>query len=318
MRRCYALSIIYLQQLSSAHRLFAIFGVHVLHSLSPQLFNAAFANLSIDARYLRIRPNHAGQIASIMRTMPLAGANITTPFKAEVMPHLSWIAPEARAIGGVNVVVNAGGELLGYNTDCIGVTHSLVEAGCDVGRCRCLVLGAGPAAAAAAYGLVASGAEVHVANRTRERAVELANRLGCSEVRLTELSGLMQQVDVVVSALRADVNLLGDVALRPEQWVLDANYKRSPLLEQARAQGCHVVSGRRWLLHQALPVMEHFCGGRPSLEALEAALEQAVNYNRMIISSLDGAVALQADLLVADVANIKAIADEEKRCAIGD
>lgn len=303
--------------MSSAHRLFAIFGVHVLHSLSPQLFNAAFASMGIDARYLRIRPTHAGQIASIMRSMPLVGANITTPFKAEVMPHLGWIAPEAKAIGGVNVVVNDGGELLGYNTDCIGAAHSLAEAGCDLGRRRCLVLGAGPAAAAAAYGLRAAGAEVYVANRTHVRAVEMADRLGCSAVRVAELSGLLSQVDVVVSALQADVNMLSGSELRPEQWVLDANYKRSPLLAQAQARGCRVVSGRRWLLHQALPAMERFCGGRPSMEALEAALEQRLDYNKLVIGPLKDDAALRADLLVADAANINAIADEEKRSAIG-
>ncbi|MBQ9470849.1 MAG: hypothetical protein IJU72_07860 [Bacteroidales bacterium] len=290
----------------------------MLHSLSPQLFNAAFVGMGINARYLRIRPAHVSQIVDLMRAMPLAGANITTPFKADVMPHLSWIAPEAMAIGGVNVVVNDGGRLLGYNTDYIGAARSLAEAGCELGRCRSLVLGAGPAAAAAAYGLRAAGAEVYVANRTHGRAAALARRLGCCAVRVDELRGLLPQLDVLVSALRADANMLHDVKLRPGQWVLDANYKRSPLLEQAHAKGCRVVSGRRWLLHQALPAIEQFCGGLPDMTALEAAVERDVDCRSLVVSGMSDGSALRADLLVVDVANVKAIADEEIRCAIGD
>ena len=50
-----------------------------------------------------------------------------------------------------------------------------------------LLIGAGGAARAVAFGLVERGAKVMVANRTHERAIRLAKELGCDSCALSEI-----------------------------------------------------------------------------------------------------------------------------------
>ena len=306
-------------------KLFAICGQPVLHSLSPQLFNAAFAASGINARYLRIRPSSAEQIVSIMRLWPLAGANITTPFKADIIPLLDNVDSSARCIGGVNTVVHTEAGLMGYNTDHIGVVRAVHEAKCDLSQSQCLVLGAGPAAAAAVYGLARQGARVAVANRTVAKAQHLVKRiLGNidvqNEIEILNISCLNMELprfNVVVSALGAGVNVLDSSMLSSRHVLLDANYSRSALAQQALAQGCTVVSGRRWLLHQAVAAFEIMLGQTPCMERMDEGMAHPLHPDSVRIAPLNPNNALDADLLLADDVDFNTLVHEEMRCAFG-
>lgn len=284
--------------MENSAKLFAIFGNPVLHSLSPQLFNAAFAAMRIDAHYARIQTDHASDIAHAMRSLPLAGASITTPFKTAVMPHLSTIAPDALAIGGVNTIVNSHGGLHGFNTDHVGVTQALIEAGCDLKRCRCLVLGAGPAARAAVYGLLLGGADVTVANRTHSKALRIAEDFGCSAVAIDDVQHALAQFHIVLSAVLPDANPVEGAVFMPNQVFLDANYRISALGQYVEKYGCRMVSGRRWLLHQAVAAFKHFVG----LEVAPSSMEQGLNIAKRSCEPLIAPLHIEnfrtADLLI--------------------
>jgi 3-dehydroquinate dehydratase/shikimate dehydrogenase len=64
---------------------------------------------------------------------------------------------------------------VGFNTDVAGVVRPL-ERRMRLKGARVAVLGAGGAARAAVFGLVAQGAEVFIVNRTHEKAVALAKQ----------------------------------------------------------------------------------------------------------------------------------------------
>lgn len=309
------------QPTSNAPMLFAICGRPVLHSLSPQLFNAAFANSGINARYTRIRPNNAEQIVHIMRSWPLTGANITTPFKAEIIPYLNRISVEAECIGGVNTVANTPNGLIGYNTDHIGVVRALQQSGCQLQQANCLVLGAGPAAAAAAYGLTRAGARVTIANRSIDKAKKVAQQIdiqiNVKPVTANTLQTMLPQFDVVVSALAANVNPLESCILSPHQTILDANYSHSAIAQQAQTQGCTVVSGRMWLLHQAVAAFELMLGFTPNAERMAAAFGCPLSPTNVSIAPLSAANACSADLLIPNDPHFNTAADEEMHCAFG-
>ena len=75
------------------------------------------------------------------------GANITVPYKEDVLPLLDSVDAEATQIGAVNVIVNQTGMLVGYNTDAPGFMRALREEGkLDPSGCRALLLGAGGSA----------------------------------------------------------------------------------------------------------------------------------------------------------------------------
>ena len=80
---------------------FAVFGNPILHSKSPQLFNSVFSEFGMNAFYTRIRPQSASDIIDIIRTMPLAGANITAPFKEDMVKFVDVVSLDAEEIGAL-------------------------------------------------------------------------------------------------------------------------------------------------------------------------------------------------------------------------
>ncbi len=146
------------------------------------------------------------------------------------------------------------------------------RAGAKLEGSECLVLGAGGAGAAAAYGLRRSGALVTIVNRTVERGAQAAARFGCRAAGIDSLKGLVASADVVVSALPPGVSLIEEQWLRRGAIVLDASYPGSVLAEAARRRGCTFVSGESWLANQAKPAFRVFTGAEPDAEAMETAL----------------------------------------------
>jgi shikimate dehydrogenase len=262
---------------------YAVFGKPILHSRSPQLFNSVFKELNIDAVYTRIRPKSGKDIVNIIRTHDIKGANITTPYKSEVIEFLDCINPEVNEIGGVNTIANNNGKLTGYNTDHIGVSNSLLEAGIDLRGKKILVIGAGPAAAAAAFGLKRSHAEVYIANRTKHKAEEICKKQNISLIDLSDISKRIESFDVVVSALLPDVNPLEHISIPKHLTLLDANYRPSKISSQFASHGCNVISGKHWLIHQAIASYKIFKNATPPIETMAKAVE--INLKRESIKA---------------------------------
>lgn len=252
---------------------YAVFGKPILHSRSPQLFNSTFAADGIDACYTRVRALNGKDVVDIIRNLNISGANITTPFKEEVMPFLNYISDDAKQIGGVNTIINNDGKLLGYNTDHFGVTRSLVEAGFNLKDLTCLVLGAGPAARAAVYGLVNSGAKVAIANRTFSKAQQIAQDFNCQAIEIDKIHSIIGTFSVVVSTILPDANPINEVALPARLTILDANYRTSNFGTYAEAFDCKIISGKRWLINQAIESYKLYFGSEPNFKAMEKGLD---------------------------------------------
>ncbi len=254
------------------HELFAVFGNPVLHSKSPQIFNPAFEDLNINAKYIRIRPQSAKDICTLMKDIPIAGASITSPFKEEIMNFLDDISVDAHRIGAVNTVVNIDGRLNGYNTDHAGVTESLHEAGVSIANSKCLVLGGGGAARAAVYGLTNQGAKVFICNRTFEKAQKITDDFGCE---LTDWDNFNTSItfDIVISALLPEAvpPFLQSLHFN---YLLDASYKMSKVSEITKKMGPKIIPGERWLIYQAAEAFELFCQKKPSIKAMERDLKK--------------------------------------------
>jgi shikimate dehydrogenase len=256
------------------HNLFAVTGRPVLHSKSPWMFNEVFGAMNMAAAYVRLAADTAEEALFLSRQAGLGGLNVTAPFKQEIMPLLTEVADEARQIGGVNTVVNEQGRLKGYNTDHSGVANALTAGGITVSERACVVLGAGGAGRAAVFGLLQQGGRVVLVNRTFDKAAAAAAALGCRAEPLEHLPELLQSAHILVSSLPAGVGVVRPEWLRPGLAVLDANYKSSKLLDMAVRQGCTVIRGEEWLLHQAVPAFHRFTGIRPDVTAMRRGLHQ--------------------------------------------
>ena len=159
--------------INGATKLVGLIGWPVEHSLSPAMHNAAFASLGLNWVYvpLPVPPGTVEAAVKGLAALGFQGANVTVPHKQAVMPYLDELTEAAKIIGAVNTIVVGGAEahsrtpLRGDNTDAEGFIRALREGGFEPQGSSATVLGAGGAARAVVYALLASGTtEVRVLN----------------------------------------------------------------------------------------------------------------------------------------------------------
>ncbi len=253
--------------------LYAVAGNPVFHSRSPVMFNTAFREVAIEAVYLRLAASTPEEIVTTAREMGLQGFNVTTPFKTGVMRHLDFVTPDAERVGAVNTVVKRTEGLIGYNTDIAGALGAATRIGFEPSRQKVVILGAGGAARAAALAFVRAGAHVAIANRTFEKAREVAKMLGCEAVPLHHIADALKGARLLVSAISSADRVLDPSLLQPDFIVLEALYSSpTTLLSDAAARGCTVIDGREWLLAQAAPTFTLFTGQPAPLGEMRKAL----------------------------------------------
>ena len=154
----------------------AVVGTPVAHSLSPIIHTAAFDVCGIEGSYTAIDCDADGfmDVVDALRSDELDGCNVTMPHKRLAHAVVDKLEPRAARTGAVNTIVVAGSELVGHNTDIVGIIRAASDAGLPDGPV--LVLGAGGAAAAA---LVAfEGRPLHVSARRVGAAAAVIDRVG--------------------------------------------------------------------------------------------------------------------------------------------
>lgn len=156
----------------------ALLGKSLEHSISPAMQQAAFRLLGLDWRYEARPVNEAdlGLAVSRMRDVEWVGANITLPYKERIVELLDSLDSGAARIGAVNTIAAHDGRLVGHNTDATALINDLRRLGVALRDRPALILGAGGAARAAAWGLGWSGAQLTLIARTRSRADEWAKQ----------------------------------------------------------------------------------------------------------------------------------------------
>ena len=147
----------------------AVLGWPIDHTRSPALLNAVFTAAHIDAVMVPIgvAPEHLAAVVAALRAMKAVGASVTIPHKLAVAALCDELSPAAKAIGAVNCL-QFGDQLVGHNTDCDGFRDGLAAAGFDAKGKHVVLLGAGGAARAVAYGLAEARALEVVARRPAE------------------------------------------------------------------------------------------------------------------------------------------------------
>ena len=149
---------------------YGLIGYPLGHSFSISYFNQKFQDENIDAVYENYEIPTIDELPEVLSSNPeLKGLNVTIPYKEKVLPFLDSIAPEARAIGAVNVIrVRHDGKdihLKGYNSDVIGFTQSIEPMIDKKWHKKALILGTGGASKAIDYGLRNLGLETVFVSR---------------------------------------------------------------------------------------------------------------------------------------------------------
>ncbi len=267
------------------------------HSISPVFQQAALDHHGLDVRYdaASTAPDALGDAVEALRGDGYLGANVTIPHKEAVRRHLDALDPWAETLGAVNTIVKHGERLVGHNTDAYGLLRALEEqAGFQPRGRSVLLLGAGGAARAAAFGLCREGViTMTIANRTVERAKDLATALSKEGTALSAIS--LEQGDIAEAVAGADliVNATSvgmshggaagespiDIGLlRPGTVVFDMVYTplESPLVEGARSAGAVGVSGLWMLIHQGAAAFELWTGKEAPVDVMYEAARSAL------------------------------------------
>lgn len=264
-----------------------VIGWPVGHSRSPLIHNYWIKEHGLDAEYRReaVPPEQFADFLAHLSERGYVGANVTVPHK-EAALALSEPDDRATAVGAANTLWREGGRLRSTNTDVEGFIANLdaTAPGWDRGLSCALVLGAGGAARAVVFGLLARGiGRIRLANRTLERAVALQAQFGdrVEPARFSDVDGLLAEAGLLVNTtslgMAGQPPLAIDVARLPAGAVVsDLVYAplETALLAAARARGLRPVDGLGMLLHQAVGGFQRWFGVRPQVtEVLRALVE---------------------------------------------
>ncbi len=245
---------------------FRLIGRGISYSASPAMMNAAFEALGLPHRYL-LADVSADEVAATvehLRAPAAGGANVTVPYKGEVVPLLDEISATAREADAVNTIVNRDGRLIGHNTDMPATVDVLSRLRPD-GIRHALVLGAGGAGRAVQQAL----------GQLEVGRITVLRRADGSIERLPEL---VTTADLLINATPvgtgSDESPVSAELLRPDLAVLDLVYRPHPtrLVRDARARGAVAEDGSAVLHGQAWRALELWLDRPAPIDIMRQAL----------------------------------------------
>jgi shikimate dehydrogenase len=265
---------------------YVVIGNPVAHSRSPDI-HARFARETGEAiayERLLVEPGDFARAAREFFASGGCGANVTLPFKVDAFAFAQAHTPRAGQAGAVNTLALRGGAILGDNTDGAGLVRDLTSnLGLALAGKRILLLGAGGAARGVVGPLLAlSPAALVIANRTPERAVELARAFAAAgPVSPAGLDEMGSGYDLVVNATSSSTHgerlALPAGVFAPGALAYDMAYgvPAKAFLDAARAAGARASDGLGMLVEQAAESFFLWRGKRPGTAGVIAALRAA-------------------------------------------
>ena len=257
-----------IETLDQATRIYGVVGSPVAHSLSPLMQNTAFHRERVNAVYLPLKTDSIDDLLTLARKLPLSGFSVTMPHKQTILQHLANVDPMAAKLGACNTVrTGADGKLYGFNTDVAGILRPL-EKRLALKGARVLVLGAGGAARAAAFGLAEKGANVSVWSRSETRSRELMATGASMGIRLIARKQIPEtEFDVLINATPCGMHgNAHPLPLETSEWrarlVFDLVYNplETPLLQAAKARGLATIQGVEMFVQQGARQFEIWTG----------------------------------------------------------
>lgn len=269
---------------------YAVMGNPIAHSKSPMI-HALFAQQTgqtLDYRAILVELGQFNAAVKEFREQGGKGLNVTVPFKRDAWRLVDERSPCASLAGAVNTIqLRADGSLYGDNTDGLGMVRDIRDnLGVNITGKRVLILGAGGAVRGVLGPVLQEQpAELMIANRTPERAQELADAFeeqgrveGC---RFDDLDGV--RFDIIINgtsaSLKGEVPPLPEGILRTDAFCYDMMYAAAPtaFMRWAEEEGCeHIADGLGMLVEQAAESFLLWRGVRPDTAPVIKAVREAL------------------------------------------
>ena len=254
---------------------FCIFGNPVAHSKSPQMQNAGFKYLNIDASYEKFHLENGENIKEEFIKNSFSGSNITVPHKEIAFKQADIVRGIAQKIEAVNTYIKEDEKVVAYNTDAPGFLKAIESFG---NIKRVLVLGAGGTAKAIALILQEQNIDVVVLNRSKEK-LEFFKNNGIKAFSFEDFNFKNEKFDLVVNStsaglkddfLPAPKDILENI-LSKSSFAFDCIYgKITPFLALAKNLNNRIKDGEDMLLYQGVLAFELFTKTKADERLVEA------------------------------------------------
>jgi len=154
------------------------------------------------------------------------GINITAPFKQDAYRFAHRLSSGARTAGAVNTLaIEAEGEVVGHNTDGVGLVADLMRQDQPLKDQKILILGAGGAVRGVLEPLLKTRpTKLVIANRTHEKALQLAKGFaGYGSIEACPMDKLGSQgFDLIINGTSA--SLAGQAIALPREILADNSF----------------------------------------------------------------------------------------------
>ncbi len=267
-------------------KVYGLLGYPVAHTFSPPLHNAAFQATHTEAVYLpfAVHPDDLKTAIEGIRSLQIAGVNVTVPHKVKVLPYLDEITPTAKRVGAVNTIRNDQGKLTGTNTDGLGLIRSLAALSFSPKNQTILILGAGGSTRSILVALAeAQAKQIFLVNRTMAKAQQLVEEFSpifpeteiqaevCSNLFHLPIDLLLNTTSVGMKNEESPVDLtqfqtlhhVADIIYSPQQ---------TALLKQAEQLKIPFINGIGMLLYQGCEAFEFWTNQRAPVALMEKQL----------------------------------------------
>ncbi|QJC32105.1 shikimate dehydrogenase [Enterobacteriaceae endosymbiont of Donacia versicolorea] len=247
---------------------FAVFGNPIKHSKSPIIHKLFAKQTGILQKYTKICvpiDNFHEKLLNFFKNGG-NGANITIPFKKKAYKLCNTFTERAKYSGVVNTIkIMKSQEILGDNTDGIGLLQDLKNLKFIHPKSKILLIGAGGAAQGIIYSLIKFGCNITIINRTYQNAKNIIKyfhnikNLNCIELQhfSKNLHNQLQYnliINATSSSLKGNIPNISPLIIKSNIFYYDLFYDISltPFLKWCRFHGAKKISdGIGMLIEQA-------------------------------------------------------------------
>jgi len=251
---------------------YIVIGNPIEHSLSPLLHTHWIEAKNLKATYdkKKLEKDQLKEIIFNIKNKNMSGANVTVPFKNEVIQYLDKLSPEADKTQSVNTIYLENEDVIGANTDIRGFELAINETGYDVSQKSALILGAGgvvPSIIVALKKMKAS--EIIVSNRTKANAENLRDLF--KDLKIVEW-GETPSFDLVINATSLGLNSNDNIDLDfskvgNNKFFYDVIYNpiETNFLKTARELNHKTENGLKMFIYQAAESFKVWHGFYPDI-----------------------------------------------------
>ena len=235
--------------------IYGLIGKKLGHSFSKKYFTEKFVREGIPSRYELFEIPTIERFLGLWEQYPqLKGLNVTIPYKAEVIPYLDLLTPEAHAVHAVNTIRRDEAGLIGYNSDIYGFWTSLENFLAGAKPMGALILGTGGAARAVAYVLEHMAKIPAITYVSRKPGGP--TQMGYEDLTTVKLEDYPLIINTTPLGMYPNISTAPQFPyeqLTSQHFAYDLVYnpEETRFLSLAKAQGAKVLNGMPMLIGQA-------------------------------------------------------------------